>query len=211
MDLMPEVQGSPHIFKRIKDDDRKPLTFAIDESKLSKAGLDVTRRKEQLEDLRTKQIALEQSREPLREEFQRLATLHALGESAIADVDKAKTRLAQVEKELRSLEDSDTALVGEIELAQNVLNELQNRKAAAIEAERLRVLRAESTQIRQNLAAMLTEARKLDELTTDTAVKFNELSSAGLVRTHVSEYPSFESCVHAFFNRYELYLPPEEG
>lgn len=207
-DLPAELTGSYHIFKRIKDDERKPLQFIIDEAKLSKAGADVETRREALRELQAKKTALEASKEPLREEFQRLATLNALGEAATADVDKARTRLAAVEKELRSLEDSDTALVGEIELAQNVLRELQNRKDAAIEAERLRVLHVQSAQIRQNLVALLEQARKADEVISDTAVRFNELSSAGLARTHVSEYPSFESVVHAFFHRYEQYLPP---
>lgn len=209
-DLPPEVMGSHHVFKRLGDA-RRALTFNVDETKLSKAGADVETRRATLRDLQERKAALEQSREPLREEFQHLATLNALGESATADVDKVRSQLSALEKELRSLEDSDAAIVGEIELATNVLNELQNRKAAAIEAERQRVLQVESEAIRRNLATMLEQARELDALTFDTALRFQEVAWAGLARTSVNEFPTFEAIIHAFFNRYEAKLPPEGG
>ena len=210
-DLPPELTGSYHVFKRVKDEERKPLAITVDEAKLSAAAVSIESRRAALRDLEARRTQLEASKQPLIDEYQRLATLNALGESAIADVDRAKARLAAVEKELRELENNDAALVGELDLAQSVIRELESRRALALEQERQRVLHVESEMIRANLATLLDLARQADALATDTAVRFNELSFSGLARTSVVEYPTFEGIVNAFFNRFEQYLPTQGG
>lgn len=210
-DLPAELTGSMHVFKRLNSDQRKPLTITIDESKLSRAGADVESRRAGLIELQAKKEALEATREPLREEFQRLATLNALGEASSADVGKVRTQLADIERELQSLSDTDSELCGQIELAGAVLRELQNRKDAAIEQERARTLKAQSEVIRANLATLLSLAKQADAVLTDTVVKLDAIAGAGLAKTYVGEFPNIENVIHAFFHRYELYLPPEEG